>query len=360
MTTAGLRTHRAILALAAGLALAPIAAMAGPPAYTAPRTASGQPDIGGYWSSATLTPAQRESKYGDRLVFTPAEVKALEGDEQHQIAVGNKPTDPNAPVNASNGLELKPSFLAAGGDVGGYNRGWLDPGTLVMRVGGQPRTSLFTTKDGRVPKRKTVAAVSNGYDAEGGEGSKAPLGSFDNPENRPLSERCIMFGGNVGPPMLPNGFYNNDYNIVQTPDSVAIQVEMVHDTRIVRLHSQHRTDDVRPWFGDSIGWWDGDTLVVETNHVPQKQAFQGAWKDLTITERFTRTAKDRLRYAFTVSAPGSWDAPWGGEYEFSPMHGVIYEYACNEGNYALPGILAGARAQEREASAGAKPAGGAN
>jgi hypothetical protein len=143
---------------------------------------------------------------------------------------------------------------------------------------------------------------------------------------------------------------------------VAIQVEMVHDTRVVRLHSTHRTDDVRPWFGDSIGWWEGDTLVVETNHVPQKQAFQGAWKDLTITERFTRSAKDRLRYAFTVSAPASWDQPWGGEYEFAPMHGVIYEYACNEGNYALPGILAGARAQDRERAQGtaAKTAGGTN
>ena len=354
-----LATLVALAPLGAGPHAAPAAAAA---AYKVPRTAGGQPDIGGYWSNATLTPMMREPKYGDRLAYTPGEVKAIEGDEAHQIVVGNKPTDPDAPVNAPNGLELKPSFLAAGGDVGGYNRGWLDPGTRVMRVGGQPRTSLITTRDGRVPKRKTVAAVTNGYDSDGGEGSKAPLGSFDNPENRPLSERCIMFGGNVGPPMLPNGFYNNDYNIVQTADAVAIQVEMVHDTRVVRLRSQHRTDDVRPWFGDSIGWWEGDTLVVETNHVPQKQAFQGAWKDLTITERFTRTAKDRLRYAFKVSAPASWDAPWGGEYEFSPMHGVIYEYACNEGNYALPGILAGARAQDKDPAHGgtAKTAGGAN
>jgi len=262
-------------------------------------------------------------------------------------------------VNAPNLLELKPVFAAAGGDVGGYNRGWLDPGHTVMRVGGQPRTSLITTRDGRVPPRKTGPAVVAGYGTEGGEGSRGPLGSFDNPENRPLGERCIMFGGNVGPPMLPNGFYNNNYRIVQTPDAVAIEVEMVHDTRIVRLNAKHRSDDVRPWFGDSIGWWDGDTLVVETNHVPQKQAFMGAWKDLTVTERFTRVAKDRLRYSFSVNAPGSWDQPWGGEYEFAPLQGVIYEYACNEGNYALPGILAGARAAERERGQ-AKSAGGAN
>ncbi len=360
MTTAAFRLSPslAILALAAGVSLGPIAATAAPPAYTAPRTADGQPDIGGYWSNATLTPTQRDSKLGDRAAYSEQEVKALENEEQREVAVGNQKTDPNAPINAPNGLESKPAFLRAGGDVGGYNRGWLDPGHTVMRVGGQPRTSLFTTKNGQVPPSKTSTAAAAGYGTEGGEGSRN-LGSFDNVENRPLSERCIMFGGNVGPPMLPNGFYNNDYNIVQTKDAVAIQVEMVHDVRVVRLNAKHRADDVRPWFGDSIGWWDGDTLVVETNHIPQKQAFQGAWKDLTITERFTRTAKDRLRYAFKVSAPSQWDAPWGGEYEFSPMQGVIYEYACNEGNYALPGILAGARNAER-AAAGAKPASGAD
>ena len=351
------------IAAAALVTLAPLAAVAQTAptsAYKPPRTASGQPDIGGYWSNATLTPTMRDSKLGDRLVFTPAEVKALENEEALEVEAGNKPTAANAPVNAPNGIELKPIFAAAGGDVGGYNRGWLDPGHTVMRVGGQPRTSLITTRDGHVPPRKTAGAAAAGYGNDAGEGARGPLGSFDNPENRPLSERCIMFGGNVGPPMLPNGFYNNNYNIVQTKDAVAIQVEMVHDTRIVRMNAQHRSEDVRPWFGDSIGWWDGDTLVVETNHIPQKQAFQGAWKDLTITERFTRTAKDRLRYAFTVSAPTSWDQPWGGEYEFAPLHGVVYEYACNEGNYALPGILAGARAAEHDhAAAAAKSTGGA-
>ncbi|MFL5295174.1 MAG: hypothetical protein ACJ798_02215 [Phenylobacterium sp.] len=351
--------RRAVMALAAGLSLIPMAVMSAPAGYKAPHTAFGQPDIGGYWSNATLTPLAREAKYGERLAMTPAEAKALEDDEAHQVQVGNKRTDPNAPVNAPNGLELKQSFLRAGGDVGGYNRGWLDPGHAVMRVGGQPRTSLITTKDGQIPPRKSAAASTAGYYSGGGEGSRDPLGSFDNVENRPLSERCIMFGGNVGPPMLPNGFYNNDYNIVQTPDAVAIQVEMVHDTRIVRLNSKHPDNDVRPWFGDSIGWWDGDTLVVETNHIPQKQAFMGAWKDLTITERFTRVAKDRLRYSFTVSSPSSWEKPWGGEYEFAPLSGVIYEYACNEGNYALPGILAGARNAERDRAA-ARTAGGAN
>jgi hypothetical protein len=330
-------------------------------AYRAPRTHFGQPDLMGYWSNSTLTPITRDPKLGDRLAYTPAEVKALESGEQHEIAVGNQRTDPNAPVNVSNGLELKPSFANAGGDVGGYNRGWLDPGSLVMRVGNEPRTSLLTTKNGQIPPRKDGKSASAFAYAEASEGSRGPLGSMDNPENRGLGERCIIgFGRNAGPPMLPNGFYNNDYRIVQTPDAVAIEVEMVHDTRIIPLNAKHRTDGVRPWFGDSIGWWDGDTLVVETTSFPQSMNLFGSWKNLKVTERFTRVAKDRVRYQFKAEDPDTWAQPWGGEYEFSPMNGIIYEYACHEGNYALPGILGGARAQERERVEGAraKPAAG--
>jgi hypothetical protein len=337
-------TNKLIFALAAGVALAPLAAKAAPAApagaYHAPRTAFGQPDLMGYWSNSSLTPITRKRELGERGAFTPDEVKKLEAGVVKEIAEGNKPTAKDAPINAPNGLESRPEFVAAGGDVGGYNRGWLDPGNFVMRVGGEPRTSLITTKNGQVPTPKTGAAQGQGY---GG------LGSFDSYETRSLGERCIIgFGRNGGPPMLPNGFYNNNYRIVQTPDQVAIEVEMVHDLRIIRLNAKHRTDGQRPWFGDSVGWWDGDTLVVETTNIPEKQNFYGSWKDLKITERFTRVAKDRLRYAFQVSDPSMWDAAWGGEYEFSPLNGVIYEYACHEGNYALPGILAGARTQEKQ------------
>jgi hypothetical protein len=355
---------RSVLSLAILAAVAiGAAAEAAPPAgaaYKAPRTSFGQPDLMGYWSNSTLTPIMRRPELGDRLAYTADEVKKLESGVQHEIEVGNRRTDPNAPVNVSNGLELRAEFASAGGDVGGYNRGWLDPGNLVMRVGGEPRTSLITTRDGQIPKRKDgkpLAMVAYGGD---GEGSTGPLGSMDNAENRSLGERCIIgFGRNAGPPMLPNGFYNNDYRIVQTRDAVAIEVEMVHDTRIVPLNAKHRTDGVRPWFGDSVGWWDGDTLVVETTNVPQAQNLYGSWKNLKVTERFTRVAKDRLRYRFTIEDPDTWAAPWGGEYEFSPMNGIIYEYACHEGNYALPGILGGARRLEKEhAQAGGAKSGG--
>jgi hypothetical protein len=137
---------------------------------------------------------------------------------------------------------------------------------------------------------------------------------------------------------------------------VAILVEMVHDVRIIHIGAKHRTDGIRPWFGDSIGWYDGPTLVVETTNFPQQQAFRGSWKELKVTERFTRVAPKRVRYQFIVEDPTVWDTPWGGEYEFSPSTGtgIIYEYACHEGNYALEGILSGARADEVASAAKAK------
>jgi hypothetical protein len=321
-------------------------------AYKAPRLAFGQPDLQGYWSNATLTPMARPAKYGERAVMTPDEVKAAEKGAEQEVADGNKSTDPNAPAAApARAANVRPEFAAAGGDVGGYNRGWLDPGASVMRVGGQPRTSLITTANGQPPARK------GGGGPGGFRGGGGGLGSFDNPENRGVGERCIIgFGRNGGPPMFPNGFYNNDYYIIQTPDSVAIQVEMNHDLRVIRLNTQHRADDTRPYFGDSVGHWEGDTLVVETTNVPQIQNFLGSWKHLKVTERFTRVAKDRLRYAFTVEDPDTWEKPWGGEYEFGPMPGIIYEYACHEGNYALPGILSGARRAEKEATTKASAA----
>jgi hypothetical protein len=332
-------------ALSAALLVAPAAfvaaAQTGGEAYKAPRTAFGVPDIQGYWHNTTLTPITRRPNLGDRLVYTEEEAAELERQVEIEVEEGNQPTDPNASATyVAPSSVTRPEFQAAGGEVGGYNRFWLDPGNRVMRVGGEPRTSLITTPNGRPPARKAGAVVP--------PRGIPPVGSFSDPETRSLGERCIIgFGRNGGPPMLHNGFYNNNYHIVQAPNAVMIEVEMNHDARIIRLNSKHRTDDVRPYFGDSIGWYEGDTLVVETTHIPEQQAFMGSWKDLKVTERFRRVADDRLYYGFTVEDPTLWDAPWGGEYEFAPMDGQIYEYACHEGNYALPGILAGGRVQER-------------
>ena len=151
----------------------------------------------------------------------------------------------------------------------------------------------------------------------------------------------ISFGRNAGPPMLSNGFYNNNYQFIQSKDSVAIWVEMVHDTRVVHLNAKHRTDGVRPWMGDSIGHYEGDTLVVETTNLPESQAYRGAWENLKVIERFTMVSPQRMNYRFEIIDPTLWDKPWGGEYEFAPLNVRLMEYACHEGNYALEGILAG-------------------
>jgi hypothetical protein len=318
-----------------------------------PMAADGHPDLSGFWSNATLTRETRPAALGDRLVYTPEEVKKLENAVVEEVKEGNAPTDPNAPAAAPkiDPAKIRPEFAAAGGDVGGYNRGWLDPGSSVMRVHGEPRTSFLTTPNGQPPARLASVQAPRGFGRGG-------LGSFDNPENRSLGERCILgFGRNAGPPMLPNGFYNNNYQFVQTPESIAIDVEMVHDTRIIRLNSTHRTDGVRPWMGDSIGHWEGNTLVVETTNIPQAQAYNGSWKNLKVTERFTRDGGDRVLYQYTIDDPTTWAKPWGGEYEFYKLQGIVYEYACHEGNYALPGMLGGARRQEAETKA--KAAGGA-
>jgi hypothetical protein len=143
--------------------------------------------------------------------------------------------------------------------------------------------------------------------------------------------------------------YNNNYRFVQGRDHVAIQVEMSHDTKIVRIGGKHRNDGVRPWMGDSIGWYEGDTLVVETINFHPQQEFYGASDDVKVTERFTRVADNRLLYQFTIEDPKVWEKPWGGEYEFWASEG-IYEYACHEGNYGMHGILAGGREEDRRAA----------
>ncbi|MBS0364071.1 MAG: hypothetical protein JSR98_22075 [Proteobacteria bacterium] len=358
--------HAAVVGLGVAAALS-VGAAATAADYHAPKNGYGQPDFTGSWSNMTLTPQTRPALYGLRGVQTPQEVRLLEG------AVAAKDAASAAPETAKGGA-------ATSDNVGAYDRAWIDQGAHVMRVDGQPRTSLITTADGQPPPHRgepahvlppnagspeaglqavRQAAEFDQFAAQG-TASIGRMGSFDNPENRGVGERCIIgFGRNAGPPMFPNGWYNNNYLFVQGKDEVAIVVEMNHDARIVRLNATHRTDDVRPWFGDSIGHYEGDTLVVETDHLPQAQAYYGAWKDLKVTERFTRVGKDRLLYRFTIEAPSVWDKPWGGAYEFHPLNGQLYEYACHEGNHALAGILSGARAEERQAAApGKSPTGG--
>lgn len=307
-------------------------------AYKPPTNAYGQPDLEGTWTNASLTTLERPKEYGSRYNLTEEEVKKIEGAEAKTIAEGNAPTDPKVkttdlPYNCGRG------FSGAGC---GYNSAWIDPGSTVMRVDGKGVSSFITTtEDGRLPPYKKGFTAPNPF-------QRAHYG--ENPENQTLAERCLTsFGNSAGPVMLPL-LYNNNYEIVQSKDTVAIVVEMVHDVRMIRLNSKHRTDGYRPWYGDSIGWYEGQTLVVETTNYPQTNTFRGSWENLKVTERFTRVGPNRVRYQFTVDDPTVWDTSWGGQYEFSTSKGRIYEYACHEGNYALEGILSGARADEAKAA----------
>ncbi|MGO9949620.1 MAG: hypothetical protein ACLPWG_22595 [Steroidobacteraceae bacterium] len=329
----------AIAALAAPAVFADTAAPASG-VYKAPMNAYGQPDLEGTWTNATLTALERPKEYGTRKAMTPEEVKKIEGGAAQLFAADAAPRDPKVKTT-----DLPHDCgLGFSGAGCGYNAAWIDPGSTVMRVNGEARTSFITDPpDGRLPPYKPGVTVPNMF-------MRAHYG--ENPENQTLAERCLTsFGYSAGPVMLPL-LYNNNYEIAQSKDTVAIVVEMVHDVRIIHIGGKHRTDGERPWMGDSIGWYEGPTLVVETTNFPQATALRGAWKELTVTERFTRVGPHRVLYQFKVKDPTVWDTSWSGEYEFTASKGRIFEYACHEGNYALAGILAGARADEATAAAG--------
>jgi hypothetical protein len=304
-------------------------------AYRAPRNAFGQPDLSGVWSNATITRLERDPKYGERLTLTPDEARAIEGASDQRNARLRANTD----TTIKDPDKLPECQSGAQGPACGYNAFWTDPGTRLVRIGGVARTSILTAPaNGRLPSR-----------AGGAARARAQLGgNFDNPENRALGERCIVgFGGTSGPPMMPV-LYNNHYQIQQTGDSVVILVEMVHDARIVRLGGSHPPSSVRTWMGDSVGHWEGGTLVVETTNLRREEGLRGPEDDMKVIERFTRVSPQQILYQFEVVDPQAFSAPVKGEEALNFTKDKIYEYACHEGNYAMTGILAGARQAEKE------------
>ena len=341
----------ALGAFAAGPAAAAQPASTRGAAYHAPRNAFGQPDMEGIWTNATLTTFERDAKFGDRLVMTPAEAAAVEGANSKFISQANAPTDPKVkttdlPYECGRGFK--------GSDCG-YNFAWTDPGTEVMSVGGQKRTSILVDPaNGKLPPMTEAGKARLA--------ARFKRSAWDGPESRSLGERCILsFGSAAGPPMLPL-LYNNNYQIYQTKDEVTVVVEMVHDVRHIRLDAQHGPAGVRQWMGDSVGHWEGDTLVVETVNLRPEQAFRGAGPNVKVTERFTRISPRQILYRFTVDDPDTFTGPFSGEVALNSSPKPIYEYACHEGNYAMPGILAGARELERQGrdpGAGPRDAAGA-
>ncbi len=306
--------------------------------FSMPRTADGKPDLQGIWSNATITPLERPANLKD-LVLSEEEAARMEKATVDRRDERNQPSDPNRPAPPKGG----DGSTGAAGNVGGYNNFWLDPGERVARVDGMPRSSLvIDPPNGRVPALTAEAR------ARGQQRMKmlAGRGQYDHPEFRPLAERCLLSFGPTTP-LVPNYFYNNNIQIVQTPDHLMILMEMVHDARIVRIGGTHLPKHIRPWMGDSIGRWESDTLVVETTNFPPQQQFRGASANLKVTERFRRADAATINYRFTVEDPTTFTAPWTGEIPFRAMDELIYEYACHEGNYALANVLSGARNEEK-------------
>ncbi|MBZ5576737.1 MAG: hypothetical protein LAP40_09285 [Acidobacteriia bacterium] len=288
------------------------------PAWTVPRTPDGHPDLQGTWTNATVTPFERPTQFSSQKVLSDAEVAALE----EQAAEGRVDRPPRA------------------GDPGNYNQFWFDRGTKVVPT--RQSSLVIDPPDGRVPAL-TAAAQKQQDEAR----AYAAAHPADGPEDRSLQERCILWG-TAGPPMVP-GPYNNNYQIVQSPGTVAILVEMIHDARMIPADgSPHLSKNIRQWMGDPRGHWEGDTLVVDTANFTDRTRFRGADENLHLVERFTRVNADTINYQFTVDDPTAFTHPWTAQIPMTRSDGPVFEYACNEGNYALTDILRGARAQEKE------------
>ncbi len=319
-----------------------------------PRLADGHPDLSGMYDLATLTPVERPN--GLPAVMTDEEAAKREKQAIALEKAGAVQIDGNrtAPPKGGDGS------VGPAGNVGGYNSFWIDRGNQYTVIDGQKRTSIvIDPPNGRVPAvtaqaRERMAARTAFLRQTSDQGERndpglGPPGAYDDPERLTLAERCLLgFGSTSGPPVLPNYFYNNLHQIVQTKDAVMILTEMVHDARIVRMNQPHLPPTVRKWMGDSVGKWEGDTLVVDTTNFTEKTRFRGATENLHIVERFTRVDANTLRYKFTIEDPGTWEQPWTGEYTWPITKDYLYEYACHEGNYAMGNILRGARLRESD------------
>jgi len=306
-------------------------------AWEVPRTVFDQPDLQGVWTSATITTLERDPSLGEKLIVSRDEARDLEQRAAFNVLTeaDNAPSDPD---------RLPPTD---GDTDAGYNAFWIDPGSRMAEISGGYRTSFIVDpEDGQIPYTAAAGMAFIQYGQNSG---------YDGPEQRPLGERCMVgFGSSGGPPMLPV-LYNNNYQIVQNENYVLILVEMNHDARIIRLRDEHLGSKFKPWLGDSIGYWDEDTLVVETINFHPQQSFRFAIKhsvylpqSARVIEKFTRTSDDAILYEFTIEDSAAYTQPWSAQIPFRATDSSIYEYACHEGNYALPGILAGARREDKD------------
>ena len=327
-----------------------------------PRTPDGHPDFSGTYDITTLTPVMRPASFGDRKALTEEEARAEAKKVTDEVAKQNKASDPNRPVPPKGGEAPVNDILGkgAGGAVGGYNALWLDPGNSVFKLEGKYRTSIIVDPpNGRLPQMTPEAMKRTGGRMRGGDRAgrtdawwikEGVPGPYDDPEIRGYAERCLMsFGQSATTPALPNYFYNNNKQIVQSKDTVIILNEMIHDARIVRMNGKHDPPEIRRWMGDSIGHWEGEVLVIDTTNFKDQPALFGADGNLHVIEKLSRIDPKTLLYQFTIDDPTVWTASWSGEMPWPATDGRIFEYACSEGNYSFGNILRGARLLEADA-----------
>ena len=292
-------------------------------AQDAPKTAWVAPDLQGVWDFRTITPLERPRELADKAVLTPEEAAAY---EQESLARQDK--------------DRRADDIGATRDVANaYNQFWWDYGDALTE---DRRTSLVVSPaNGRIPRKPQDGG---GADAIAAAMRRTPAG----PEDRPLWERCIL-GFNSGPPMLPSA-YNNNVQILQTPDTVVIFNEMVHNARVVPLDGgTHLPDEIRQVTGDARGRWEGSTLVVETRNFKGATGFTGAGAGTRLVERFERVDANTLSYEFTVDDPATFTEPWTAVIPMTKNDAPLFEYACHEGNYGMTNLLLGARADDAAA-----------
>ena len=300
--------------------------------YTAPRNAEGQPNLSGIWSNNRATPLQRPEQLAGKTTLSDEELAELTSKiqefrdaEQAGDLLGDRL------IQQALGDSKYQDFDVV---TGNYNAFWLVERQL------DNRTSLITDPpNGRIP---ALTADAQQRSTERREYSAAH--PSDGPEDRNLGDRCLHFAA----PRIGSG-YNSYLHILQTPDHVAIFQEMGHQVRPIPLDGRdHVSDDIRQWVGDSRGRWEGETLVVETRNYSTETRFNGASEHLHLVERYTRISPDVLKHEITLNDPNTWTEPWTVELLHTATRDPIFEYACHEGNYSMPGILGGARLDEQE------------
>ena len=343
----------AVAALA--LCLAPFAAADD----TVPRRHDGRPDFSGTYDVKTLTPRARPAHFGERLEMTEEEAASIVNHWMTNLGSDDAPSDPDREAPAKGGTDIyAPEFTGAAGKVGGYNAFYVDIGESVFKVNGKYRTSiLIDPPNGRYPERselgkKALAERAKFFHENTGTAwwveKGLEVGPYDDPELRPAAERCTAVSR---PPVLP-GMYINFKTIVQTDDALMINVEFMHDYRVIPIlaegpPAERDADEPTSLTGNSIAWWEGDTLVVDTTGFTPRP---GVSEGLHVTERFSPIDADNLLYNFTVDDP-AYVSPYSGEYPWPRTAERMYEYACHEGNYSFGGIMRGARVLEEEAAA---------